>query len=136
VKIEFVWSAMSYAAIVKLCACCGADVTHQKRHKDRYGERLCLACYHAGRKSPRAELELNKMCTCVFCGAELIRRDCHQNRYGEYVCAECLEHVRRRSWRRFVGWPWPVWARCLLYTVLGAAGIVLAYFLVGMAINR
>jgi hypothetical protein len=110
-----------------LCACCAADVTRQKHHRDRYGEHLCLACHEAGRKSPRAAWELQKKCRCVFCGAEVARSESHRNRYGERVCKACRAAGKRWSRRSTVRRTLRHWTPRLVFAAIAVAGLALAY---------
>jgi hypothetical protein len=44
---------MSSTRSPKLCIHCGCDVAHQRRHKDRYGQYECRACYRNQRSGWR-----------------------------------------------------------------------------------
>ena len=43
---------MSLVEKLKLCIYCGADVTHDRRHKNRYGQYVCLPCRATHRERP------------------------------------------------------------------------------------
>jgi hypothetical protein len=39
--------------VEKLCCFCGADVTHEERHKNRYGDYVCMTCHRSKKHSSR-----------------------------------------------------------------------------------
>ena len=122
-------------AAEKLCASCGADLTHQKCHKDHYGQYLCLTCHRAGRKSPRAESDAEKKVRCIFCSAEVSHRECHKNRYGEHVCPVCHGKGKRwsprRAFQRSLRHSVKRLLYVLLYVILGVVGLGVAYVILG-----
>jgi hypothetical protein len=83
----------------RLCASCGADVTHHQSHKNRRGQYFCAACHQAARRSSSDATDRERKRRCVCCGAEVARGAYHRNRYGEYICRTCRGKGKRSSRR-------------------------------------
>jgi predicted RNA-binding Zn-ribbon protein involved in translation (DUF1610 family) len=133
---------MNTEEVQKLCASCGADVTHQEHHKSRNGKYYCPTCQQARRGASHDEPDAGGLRRCVFCGAEVRRRERHRNRYGEYVCRSCHAQGKRwsrrksaeRSLRHGAAGLWRV-GRVLLYVVLAVVALVVAYAVLGKIIQ-